>query len=96
MYQLAPSRYFLKKSQKFTKNNHRHQLKLAHALIALADNPFSLSLKTHRVSHKIAGKAFSSWVTGDIRTIWDFTQDGRKTILLIDLGGHSGKNKVYR
>ena len=96
MYQLAPSRYFLKKSQKFVKNNRRRQQKLEHALITLTENPFSLSLKTHRVSHKIAGKAFSSWVTGDIRTIWDFTQDGRKTILLIDIGGHSGKNKVYR
>ena len=96
MYQLAPSRYFLQKSQKFVKNNRRRQQKLEHALITLTENPFSLSLKTHRVSHKIVGKAFSSWVTGDIRTIWDFTQDGRKTILLIDIGGHSGKNKVYR
>lgn len=96
MYQLAPSRYFLKKSKKFVKNNHRHQQKLAHALKTLTENPFSLSLKTHRVSHKIAGKAFSSWVTGDIRVIWDFTQEDREVILLINLGGHSGKNKVYR
>ena len=96
MYQLAPSRYFLKKSQKFIKNNRRRQQKLEHALKTLTENPFSLSLKTHRVNHKIAGKAFSSWVTGDIRTIWDFTKDGQSIILLIDLGGHSGKNKVYR
>jgi mRNA-degrading endonuclease YafQ of YafQ-DinJ toxin-antitoxin module len=96
MYQLAPSKYFLKKSQKFIKNNQRHQQKLEHTLKTLTESPFSLSLKTHRVSHKIAGKAFSSWVTGDIRTIWDFAQDGRKIILLIDLGGHSGKDKVYR
>ena len=96
MYQLAPFRYFLKKSQKFVKNNRRHQQKLAHALKILTENPFSLSLKTHRISHKITGKAFSSWVTGDIRIIWDFTKDTQSIILLIDLGGHSGKNKVYR
>ena len=96
MYQFAPSRYFLKKSQKFVKNNRRRQQKLEHALKTLLQNPFSLSLKTHRVSHKIAGKAFSSWVTGDIRVIWDFTKDNQSIILLIDLGGHSGKDKVYR
>lgn len=96
MYQLAPSGYFLKKSKKFVKNNRRHQQKLEHALKILTETPFNLSLKTHRVSHKIAGKAFSSWVSGDIRIIWDFTKDNQSIILLIDLGGHSGKNKVYR
>lgn len=96
MYQLAPSRYFLKKSKKFVKNNRRHQQKLEHTLKTLSQNPFSLSLKTHRVSHKITGKAFSSWVTGEIRVIWDFTKDNQPIILLIDLGGHSGKNKIYR
>ncbi|MFC1627207.1 type II toxin-antitoxin system YafQ family toxin [Patescibacteria group bacterium] len=96
MYQLTAYKEFLNRSKKFVKNNPQNKQKLNKALKKLAKNPFHASLKTHKVSHKLIGKAYSSWVTGDIRIIWDFTQEKSPKILLINLGGHSGKDKVYR
>lgn len=96
MYSLVPAGSFLKQAKKFVKNNYRHQEQLTKALKKLSENPFALSLKTHRVYHRVTGKKFSSWVSGDTRIIWDFAKDGTQAILLIDLGGHSGKDKVYR
>lgn len=61
----------------------------------LAKDPFHKGLRTHRVSTKIFGKRYSSFVTGDIRIIWDFADDGT-IILLLTIGGHEGKNSVYK
>lgn len=96
MYKLTSRKDFLKKAKKFVKNNRRNRDKLDKTISLLVANPYNLILKTHRVQHRFAGKAFSSRITGDIRVIWDFTHDNQNTIILIDLGGHSGKNKVYR
>lgn len=96
MYQLTPHRIFIKKVKKFAKNNYQNEIKLKKTLSKLSENPFTLSLKTHRAGHKLTGKKFSSRVTGDIRIIWGFTQEQQPQIILIDLGGHSGKDKVYR
>lgn len=96
MYQLAPHKFFLKKAKKFVKNNYQNELKLKKTLKLLSENPFNLFLKTHHAGHRLTGKKFSSRVSGDIRVIWGFTLENKSQILLIDLGGHSGKNKVYR
>ncbi len=96
MHQFTSRKDFLKKAKKFIKKNQRHREKLDKTISLLIENPFNLSLQTHRVQHRFAGKAFSSRLTGNIRIIWDFTKDDKNKILLIDLGGHSGKNKVCR
>lgn len=96
MHEFTSRKDFLKKAKKFIKKNQQHREKLNKTINLLIENPFNLSLKTHRVQHRFAGKAFSSHVTGNIRLIWDFTKDNKNKILLIDLGGHSGKDKVYR
>ncbi len=96
MYQLTTYKDFLKKSKKFVKNKSQNRQKLHKALNYLSKNPYHNSLKTHKVQHRLIGKSFSSKVTGNIRIIWEFTSENPPKILLIDLGGHSGKTKVYR
>ena len=85
MYQQTAAKEFLKKAKKFVKKNPQNQKRLRKTLDLLLKNPYSISLKTHKVNHRLCGSAFSSWVTGDVRIIWDFV-DNKQKILLIDLG----------
>lgn len=62
----------------------------------LHENPLFASLHTHKVSSARYGIRFSSKVTGDIRIIWDYDKNENLLILLLDLGGHSGKKRVYK
>jgi len=39
---------------------------------------------------------YSSKVTGDLRIIWNFDKNNNLFLILLDLGGHEGKNKVYK
>ena len=41
------------------------------------------------------GKVYSSFISGDIRIIWEFS-NGSLHILVLNIGGHSGTNNVYR
>jgi mRNA-degrading endonuclease YafQ of YafQ-DinJ toxin-antitoxin module len=61
----------------------------------VSENPFIPELHTHKVISKEFGSAFSSRVNGDIRIIWNYDKFGVMTILLLDLGGHSGFGRVY-
>lgn len=61
----------------------------------ILEDPFYSSLKTHKVETKRYGIRYSSWVTGDFRFIWDFSQEGT-VILLLTVGGHEGKWKVCK
>ncbi|MBU0619257.1 hypothetical protein KKD62_03415 [Patescibacteria group bacterium] len=41
------------------------------------------------------GERWASSVTVDLRVIWDYDRKKKLTILVLSLGGHSGKRKVY-
>ena len=63
----------------------------------MKSDPYAKTLKTHKAIAKIDGRqAMSSYVTDDIRIIWRFYGDKCEIIDLIDIGGHSGKGKVYK
>lgn len=66
------------------------------ALQKLSINPAHPSLKSHKVNTPSYGERWSSWITGDIRVIWDYDKKERLLILLLDIGGHSGIHKVYK
>ena len=66
------------------------------ALQKLSINPAHPSLRSHKVNTPDYGERWSSWVTGDIRVIWDYDKKERLLILLLDIGGHSGSHKVYK
>lgn len=95
MYRLIPSAKFERKARKLLKNNPRLKRGFDKTIKQLTADPFYPGLKSHRVD--IAGdKPFSSSVTGDLRIVWEFSQNQVNVIDLLDIGGHSGSKKVYR
>jgi mRNA-degrading endonuclease YafQ of YafQ-DinJ toxin-antitoxin module len=67
------------------------------ALQRMSQNPFMSNLKTHWVTAKYDSRpALSCFVTGDLRIIWRFEKKEIHLINLIDIGGHSGRRKVYK
>lgn len=95
MYEIEFGSNFQKKYQKLAKNNKVLQTQVAKALKQLSKDPGYSSLKTHLIKHTKHGYVFSSFVNQDIRILW--TQIDKKLILLLlDIGGHSGKNKIYK
>ena len=79
-----------------TRNNQLLKKRIKTALQKLAINPNQPSLKSHKVVTKNYGIRWSSWVTGDIRIIWDYDQEKRLIILLLAIGSHTGTHKVYK
>jgi mRNA-degrading endonuclease YafQ of YafQ-DinJ toxin-antitoxin module len=97
MIKLIFTDYFLKKVKLLTKKNSTLKKKIIDKLEVLANNPFEPNLRTHKAgSIKYDKELYSSSITGDIRVLWEFTQDTIEIIEVLDLGSHSGKNKVYK
>lgn len=82
--------------RRVTKGNKELKKRVLKVIDLLQEDPFYPSLKTHKVNTRIHGVRYSSMVTGDIRLIWDFDTDDKVRIIVINIGGHSGKNKVYQ
>jgi mRNA interferase YafQ len=95
MYSFNPSSNFIKKSKKLISKNKHLETKLEKVLDKLQHNPFSPSLKSHKVTTKHGVSAYSCRVTGDLRIIWDFNETEVLILDLIDIGGHSGNKSVY-
>lgn len=86
---------FQKHATKLYKQNSKLEKKVETAVIKLGNNPFDPALKSHKVNSRKYGTKWSSRVTGDIRIIWDFGKAKQPIIIAFDIGGHSGKSKVY-
>jgi mRNA-degrading endonuclease YafQ of YafQ-DinJ toxin-antitoxin module len=39
---------------------------------------------------------YSSSISGDLRIIWEFSENEINIIDLLDIGGHSGSKSVYK
>ena len=94
-YHLEVTKRAAKKYKKLTANNNQLQQKIQEILKVLVDNPFHSRLKTHKVQITSYGIVYSSSITKDIRIIWDFEKE-KVTIILLDIGGHSGSKGVYK
>ena len=89
------SSFFERRYKKITKGNKQLKKRIRKVVELLSKNPFSSSLNTHKVNAKnFTGEYYSSTVTGDIRLIWKF--EDNVIILIVNIGGYSGKNKVYK
>ena len=66
------------------------------ALRLLKTDPFYPSLKSHRVNTRNFGPKWSSWITGDLRIIWDFDKKDKHVIILLIIAKHSGAHKEYK
>jgi mRNA-degrading endonuclease YafQ of YafQ-DinJ toxin-antitoxin module len=96
MFELDFQPTFWKQYRKVTRNNTFLKGKVYETLQTLASNPQHPSLKTHRAETRKYGRKMSSHVTGDFRIIWDYDKERRLVILVLDIGGHSGRSKVYK
>ncbi len=70
--------------------------KVDKTLFFLRNDPLYPSLKSHKVTDVNGDQAFSSSVTGDLRILWDYNKDDIQILDIMDIGGHSGGDKVYK
>lgn len=85
-FKLQATNNFAKSAFKLSKNNLAISLQIQDSLISLSNDPFNISLRTHKVRTRLYGYAFSSRVNGDLRIIWLFERN--RDIILLDIGGH--------
>lgn len=93
-YKLKSVSRFKRDFKAFSRKNRAVAEKITFVLELLEENPFNSRLDTHSVRISVLGKVYSSRVTGDIRIIWFFLNEGE--IVLYRIGGHSGGSNVYR
>lgn len=83
---------FDKSYKKNIKNNNELIKRTSKAIKLLMNNPFFPSLRSHKVNTKRHGQKWSSYISGDIRIIWEFGQKNSADISLLDIGTH----KLYK
>lgn len=96
MYTLRATYPFRKSYQKIVSSDKLLQKRIKKALLLLSQNPFYPSLRSHRANTRKFGIKWSSFVTGDVRIIWDFDKEENLVLLILDIGKHSGKYRVYQ
>ena len=94
-YNLELTKKAARRYKKLVLKNKELQKQIQETLIVLVNNPYEAKLKTHKVNISNYGQAYSSWATRDVRIIWEITDD-KITILVLDIGGHSGRKSVYK
>ena len=85
---------FKRSFKKIVRKNSQLKDRITEVLILLADDPFTPSLKSHRLGGKLAG-LWSCSVAYDCRVIFSLSEDEEILeifILLVNIGSH---DKVY-
>lgn len=82
--------------QAIIKGHQEFEKRTAKALRLLKTDPFYPSLKSHKVNTRNFGEIWSSWITGDIRIIWDFDEKNKQIIILLAVAKHSGTHREYK
>ncbi len=88
------SNAFKRSFKKLVKKNPQLQEKIIQVLKALANNPFTPSLKSHKLTGNLAN-LWACWVTYDCRVIFEFSEEEESAeaiIFLVDIGSH---DEVY-
>ena len=91
---LAPDPSFKRSLKRLTRKNPQLKEKVSEILDILRADPFTPSLKSHKLTGQLDGW-WSCSVSYDCRIIFGFEQDsetGEERILLIDIGSH---DEVY-
>jgi addiction module RelE/StbE family toxin len=94
MMEVVWSSGFNRSFKKITKKNPQLKDQITKVLKLLADDPFTPSLKSHKLGGDLAG-LWSCSVAYDCRMIFNFSEDEEfleMVILLIDIGSH---DEVY-
>ena len=80
--------------KKLVKKNPQLQEKILKVLKTLANDPFTPSLKSHKLTGNL-GNLWACWVTYDCRVIFEFSEEEESAegiIFLVDIGSH---DEVY-
>jgi mRNA interferase YafQ len=91
---LTTDQRFKRSFKRLTKKNPQLQDKILAVLEILGDDPFTPSLKSHRLTGRLEG-LWSCSVAYDCRIIFAFKKDsdtGENLIVLVDIGSH---DEVY-
>lgn len=96
MYELHFTKTFAPSYQALIKGNKELEQRTEKALRLLKSDPAYPSLKSHKVDTKNFGKKWSSWITSDLRIIWDFEEEKKLIILLFTIAKHSGSHREYK
>ncbi|WP_420266763.1 type II toxin-antitoxin system YafQ family toxin [Candidatus Magnetominusculus dajiuhuensis] len=79
---------FVRQALKLTKNSQALDAKLSKVLMSLRENPFTPSLKTHKLSGNLSDR-YACSLTEDIRITFMLSGD---TLYLLNIGSH---DEVY-
>ena len=82
--------------KKIIKGNLEKEKRAKKAVKLMRIDPFYSSLKTHKVHTRNFGEKWSSFVTGDLRIIWDFDEKKKLIIILLAVTKHSGSHREYK
>lgn len=96
MYTPVSTSTFDEAYKKFIKGNQEKEKQTKKAIKLMRTNPFYPSLRSHKVKTRNLGEKWSSWITGDLRIIWDFDEVEKKIILLLAITKHSGSHREYK
>jgi mRNA-degrading endonuclease YafQ of YafQ-DinJ toxin-antitoxin module len=96
MYALHFASSFAPAYKALIKNNRKFEKRTEKTLKLLKNDPFYPSLKSHKVNTRNFGQKWSSWITSDLRIIWDFDEVEKQIILLFAITKHSGSHREYK
>ncbi len=96
MYALHFASTFPSTYKSIIKGNKEFEKRTKKVLRLIKNDPFYPSLKSHKVNTRNFGKKWSSWITGDLRIIWDFDESKKQIIILFALSKHSGSSREYK
>lgn len=82
-YTIEYTRQFNEDYKREVRKNKEIKKRIDKAILLLSNDPNYPSLKSHKVNTTSNGTRWSSWVTGDLRIIWDYDEDGK--LILPDL-----------
>lgn len=96
MYVLLFANTFPSTYKSLIKGNEEYEKRANKALRLLKNNPFYPSLNSHKVKTRNFGERWSSWLTGDLRIIWDFDTEGKEGIIIFAIVTHTGTHREYK
>jgi len=96
MYTLRFANSFPPSYKALIKGNQELEKRTEKALRLLKTDPSYPSLKSHKVNTRNFGEKWSSFITGDLRIIWDFDETEKQIILLFAITKHSGTHREYK
>src|SRR3989344_7877893 len=96
MYAMVATPAFDETYKKLIKDSQEKEKRTKKAIKLMRTDPFYPSLKSHKVNTRNFGQKWSSFITGDLRIIWDFDEAKKKIILLFAVTKHSGSHREYK